>query len=150
MRAAAGERGIADAAGPEPLRAGAVAPGPDAAGEQVQRVLVGEADGGVDLVDDLGAGAARLTGDDLGRGDLEFGAGEAAGVNETIVEAAGALGVAVLGSVLVASGSFARPMVVATALFTLGLGTSVVVHRRAGGPRRVADLYDARAGEGVP
>ncbi|MCU1484505.1 MAG: transporter, partial [Actinomycetia bacterium] len=37
-------------------------------------------------------------------------AGSAAGVNETIVEAAGALGVAVLGSVLAGSHSFARPL----------------------------------------
>jgi MFS family permease len=40
-------------------------------------------------------------------------AGSAAGVNETIVEAAGALGVAVLGSVLAGSHSFARPLPVA-------------------------------------
>jgi DHA2 family multidrug resistance protein-like MFS transporter len=43
-------------------------------------------------------------------------AGSAAGVNETIVEAAGALGVAVLGSVLSGSHSFARPLPVAGAV----------------------------------
>lgn len=40
-------------------------------------------------------------------------AGSAAGVNETIVEASGALGVAVLGSVLNGTGSFARPLPIA-------------------------------------
>jgi MFS family permease len=43
-------------------------------------------------------------------------AGSVAGVNETIVEAAGALGVAVLGSVLAGSHSFARPLPVAGAV----------------------------------
>ena len=40
-------------------------------------------------------------------------AGSAAGVNETLVEAAGALGIAVLGSVLVETGSFGWPLPVA-------------------------------------
>jgi MFS family permease len=43
-------------------------------------------------------------------------AGSAAGVNETIVEASGALGVAVLGSVLAGGHSFARPLPVAAAV----------------------------------
>lgn len=76
-------------------------------------------------------------------------AGEAAGVNETIVETGGALGVAVLGSVLAASGSFARPMVVATAVFAVGVVTSVGVHRRRGGTVARPGLYDAAPGEGV-
>lgn len=40
-------------------------------------------------------------------------AGSAAGVNETIIEASGALGVAVLGSVLAASGDYAWPLPIA-------------------------------------
>ena len=43
-------------------------------------------------------------------------AGAAAGVNETLVEAAGALGVAVLGSVFAATGSYAWPLPVAAVL----------------------------------
>lgn len=49
-------------------------------------------------------------------------AGSAAGVNETIVEAAGALGVAVLGSVLAGSGSFAWPFPVAAAVAGVAAG----------------------------
>jgi DHA2 family multidrug resistance protein-like MFS transporter len=51
-------------------------------------------------------------------------AGSASGVNETLVEAAGALGIAVLGSVLVESGSYAWPLPVVTvtaALTALGI-----------------------------
>jgi predicted MFS family arabinose efflux permease len=77
-------------------------------------------------------------------------AGEAAGVNETIVEAGGALGVAVMGSVLVASGSFARPMVVATMVFLLGVWASVAVQRRRARVAGRAALYDAAPGEVVP
>jgi hypothetical protein len=46
----------------------------------VQRVVVGEADGGEDLVDDGGAGAGRLAGHDLGAADLEAGVLQAAAV----------------------------------------------------------------------
>jgi MFS family permease len=53
-------------------------------------------------------------------------AGSVAGVNETIVEAAGALGVAVLGSVLAGSHSFARPLPVAGVVAVLA---AVVVLR---------------------
>jgi MFS family permease len=52
-------------------------------------------------------------------------AGSVAGVNETIVEAAGALGVAVLGSVLAGSHSFARPLPVAA--FVCALAAVVVL-----------------------
>lgn len=59
-------------------------------------------------------------------------AGSAAGVNETIVEAGGALGVAVMGRVLVATASFARPLLVAIGVVVVA---AVVVGRihRAGG-----------------
>ena len=43
-------------------------------------------------------------------------AGSASGVNETLVEASGALGIAVLGSVLVETGSYAWPLPVVAAL----------------------------------
>ncbi|MCU1375076.1 MAG: putative transrane efflux protein [Actinomycetia bacterium] len=53
-------------------------------------------------------------------------AGSAAGVNETIVEAFGSLGVAVLGSVLAGSHSFARPLPVAA---VVAAAAAVLVHR---------------------
>jgi EmrB/QacA subfamily drug resistance transporter len=46
-------------------------------------------------------------------------AGSASGVNETLVEASGALGIAVLGSVLVETGSYAWPLPVVTAVTVL-------------------------------
>ena len=52
-------------------------------------------------------------------------AGSASGVNETLVEASGALGIAVLGSVLVESGSYAWPLPVVTVVAAgaaLGMG----------------------------
>ena len=58
-------------------------------------------------------------------------AGSAAGVNETIVEAGGALGVAVMGSVLVGMSSFSRPLVVAAAVLVLGAFVSLRVQRTA-------------------
>lgn len=56
-------------------------------------------------------------------------AGSAAGVNETIVEAGGALGVGVMGSVLVGMSSFSRPFVVATAVLGAGAFVSLRVLR---------------------
>jgi MFS family permease len=53
-------------------------------------------------------------------------AGSAAGVNETIVEATGALGVAVLGSVFAAGAGFAWPLVVAVAVT---IAAAIVVRR---------------------
>lgn len=53
-------------------------------------------------------------------------AGSAAGVNETIVEASGALGVAVLGSVLAGADRWSAPMPVAVAV---ALGFAVLVRR---------------------
>jgi predicted MFS family arabinose efflux permease len=49
-------------------------------------------------------------------------AGSASGVNETLVEASGALGIAVLGSVLVETGSYAWPM---PAVAIVAAGTAV-------------------------
>jgi len=50
-------------------------------------------------------------------------AGSASGVNETLVEASGALGIAVLGSVLVETGSYAWPLpVVAVLALVVGVG----------------------------
>jgi MFS family permease len=52
-------------------------------------------------------------------------AGSASGVNETLVEASGALGIAVLGSVLVETGSYAWPLpVVAVVAVVTGLGVA--------------------------
>jgi MFS family permease len=51
-------------------------------------------------------------------------AGSASGVNETLVEASGALGIALLGSVLVETGSYAWPLPVvalATAATAIGI-----------------------------
>jgi EmrB/QacA subfamily drug resistance transporter len=59
-------------------------------------------------------------------------AGSAAGVNETIVEAAGALGVAVLGSVLAGSHSFARPLPVAAVVAAAAAWLVVRMLRKAG------------------
>jgi MFS family permease len=58
-------------------------------------------------------------------------AGSAAGVNETIVEAGGALGVAVMGSVLVGTTSFAWPLPVGAAAVAAGAAVSVAIQRRA-------------------
>jgi MFS family permease len=58
-------------------------------------------------------------------------AGSASGVNETLIEASGALGIAVLGSVLVESGSYAWPLpVVAIVAGATGLGMVVAFRRR--------------------
>jgi predicted MFS family arabinose efflux permease len=58
-------------------------------------------------------------------------AGSASGVNETLVEASGALGIAVLGSVLVETGSYAWPLpwVALVALVTAGGVTQRLVRR---------------------
>jgi len=53
-------------------------------------------------------------------------AGSAAGVNETLVEAGGAVGVAVLGSTLAAGAGFGVPLVIAAGVALLA---AVVVHR---------------------
>jgi MFS family permease len=59
-------------------------------------------------------------------------AGSAAGVNETIVEAGGALGVAVMGSVLVASSSFAWPLPVAACVVAAGAAMAARIQRGHG------------------
>lgn len=59
-------------------------------------------------------------------------AGAAGGVNETIIEAGGALGVAVMGSVLVAASSFAWPLAVAAVGLVLGATAAQRVQRHAG------------------
>jgi MFS family permease len=62
----------------------------------------------------FGVGAAAASGAELIMSSAPpERAGSASGVNETLVEAAGALGIAVLGSVLVETGSFAWPLPVA-------------------------------------
>jgi MFS family permease len=70
-------------------------------------------------------------------------AGSAAGVNETIVEAGGALGVAVMGSVLVGATSFAWPLPVGAGIVAVGAALSVAVQRRAA---RTAEAAPARSG----
>jgi MFS family permease len=65
-------------------------------------------------------------------------AGSAAGVNETIVEAGGALGVAVMGSVLVGATSFAWPLPVGAAVVGLGAAASLAVQRRSARVRDAA------------
>jgi DHA2 family multidrug resistance protein-like MFS transporter len=57
-------------------------------------------------------------------------AGSAAGVNETIVEAGGALGIALMGSVLVGAASFGWPLAVGAGVVGLGAATSCGVLRR--------------------
>lgn len=59
-------------------------------------------------------------------------AGSAAGVNETIVEAAGAVGVASLGSVLAAGAGFAWPLAVAAIVVVVAAAVVLHVGRRAG------------------
>jgi predicted MFS family arabinose efflux permease len=57
-------------------------------------------------------------------------AGSASGVNETLVEASGALGIAVLGSVLVESGSYAWPLPVVTlATAAVAIGMALAFRR---------------------
>jgi MFS family permease len=65
----------------------------------------------------LGIGAAAASGAELIMSSASAdNAGAAAGVNETIVEAAGALGIAVLGTILAATRSYAWPMPVGAAI----------------------------------
>ncbi len=58
-------------------------------------------------------------------------AGSASGVNETLVEASGALGIAVLGSVLVESGSYAWPLPVVSVV-AAGVAVGMFVAFRRG------------------
>jgi predicted MFS family arabinose efflux permease len=75
---------------------------------------------GAALLVGLGIGTSAASGAELIMSSASAdNAGAAAGVNETIVEAAGALGIAVLGSVLAATGSYAWPMPVAAAIALL-------------------------------
>jgi MFS family permease len=60
-------------------------------------------------------------------------AGSAAGVNETIVEAGGAVGVAVLGSVLAGTGSYAWPIPVAAVVLALAASVAVRIQRQRAG-----------------
>jgi len=65
-------------------------------------------------------------------------AGSAAGVNETLVEAAGAMGVAVLGSVFAATGSYAWPLPVAAVVAVIvafGVRATLVRRRPPATPR---------------
>jgi predicted MFS family arabinose efflux permease len=64
-------------------------------------------------------------------------AGTAAGVNETIVEAAGALGVAVFGSMLSAGAAFAVPLPFGA---VGAIGAAYVVTRVAGSVRNQASM----------
>jgi MFS family permease len=63
-------------------------------------------------------------------------AGSASGVNETLVEASGALGIALLGSVLVETGSYAWPLPVVAALAAVVGAGVVVTFRRSRASRR--------------
>ncbi len=63
----------AQLAGPVALAAELRAPRPEPPRGEVERVLVGEADGAVDLMRDAGADAGRLAGADLGHGHVERG-----------------------------------------------------------------------------
>jgi len=72
----------------------------------------------------IGIGAASASGVELIMGSARpERAGSASGVNETLVEAAGALGIAVLGTLLVESGSFVWPLpVVGVVQVAAGIG----------------------------
>jgi len=63
-------------------------------------------------------------------------AGSASGVNETLVEASGALGIAVLGSVLVETGSYAWPMPVVAVVALVAAGGLAVAFRPSRASRR--------------
>ena len=79
-----------------------------------------------------GIGAAAVSGVELIMSSARpERAGSASGVNETLVEASGALGIAVLGSVLVETGSYAWPLpwVAVVALATAGGVTHRLVRR---------------------
>src|SRR5438132_13391878 len=68
---ATGGHGAPELTGPRVFAAELRAPRPETARGEVQRVLVGEADGAVRLVRDAGADAGRLAHAHLGHGDLE-------------------------------------------------------------------------------
>ena len=79
------------------------------------------------IVMGAGQGAAIPSGVELIMGSVPPAqAGSAAGVNETLVEAGGAVGVAVLGSTLAAGAGFGVPLVIAAGVALLA---AVVVHR---------------------
>jgi DHA2 family multidrug resistance protein-like MFS transporter len=59
-------------------------------------------------------------------------AGSAAGVNETVVEAGGAVGIAVLGSLLAAGAGFSPPLIVAAGAALLTAGAVFKILRRLG------------------
>ena len=83
----------------------------------------------------IGIGAASASGAELIMSSAPpERAGSASGVNETLVEAAGALGIAVLGSVLVETGSFGWPLPVAAgvaALVAIGVARGLNPRRAA-------------------
>ena len=63
-------------------------------------------------------------------------AGSASGVNETLVEASAPLGIALLGSVLVETGSYAWPLPVVAALAAVVACGVVLTFRRSRASRR--------------
>ncbi len=90
----------------------------------------------------LGIGTSAASGAELIMSSASAeNAGAAAGVNETIVEAAGALGVAVLGTVFAATSSYAWPMPVGAAVAFVA---AIAVSRGLSPARR--SRYRSRSG----
>ena len=78
-------------------------------------------------------------------------AGSASGVNETLVEAAGALGIAVLGSVLVETGSFGWPLPVAAGVAAIvAVGVARRRLRATASQPSIAGRADALSASGAP
>ncbi len=102
------------------LAAGALVAGGSIVAESLPGVVVAGAIVGV------GIGFAAVSGVELIMSSARpERAGSASGVNETLVEASGALGIALLGSVLVETGSYAWPLpVVAVLALVVAVGVS--------------------------
>jgi DHA2 family multidrug resistance protein-like MFS transporter len=102
------------------LAVGALVAGGSVVAESLPGVVVAGAVVGV------GIGIAAVSGVELIMSSARpERAGSASGVNETLVEASGALGIALLGSVLVETGSYAWPLPV-VAVFALVVGVGVL------------------------
>jgi len=113
------------------LALGALVAGASIVAESMPGVVVAGA------VVGIGIGTAAVSGVELIMSSARpERAGSASGVNETLVEASGALGIALLGSVLVETGSYAWPLPVVALLALLVGGGVVWSFRRSRASRR--------------